>query len=228
MRAIQRLDPSCNQGMIEAIDKCEQPVKSFKEQNGLTNMAIFECCFPGRSGQPQNGRQSQCEFKNKSKDGKGKGGKDKVDDKELAKQSMETLTSMAFDCAEDTVDMIDEMGKCKNEDRPINPNAVATFRQYRDRLNAKLWECMTPVMQVQANCTDVQYDDIACLKKGIEWSKGFAKQCFMACMPDSLSAVCNMFTGGQQGNNNQMNNRNSGNSNNNNNNNQNMFDPFGK
>jgi len=254
MRAIQRLDPSCNAGMVEAFEKCEPAFKNFKDQNGLSDSAMFECCFPGRSGggtggfNTRGGGGSQCDFKNKPlpKDEKDHGkGKDVVggsastdagapDSKARAKQAMATLGSIVFDDVADFEEHFVAMGYCKNEDRPISQNAITgAYRQYVDRLTAKLWECQTPFIQAATNCTDIQYQDLECLEKGYSFQEGFVMDCVMACMPSGLSSRCNMFTGGQQGNNmmmnnnSQMNNRNN-NYNNNNNNNNNMFDPFGK
>jgi hypothetical protein len=169
-----------------------------------------------------------------------------MDEMERAMQSMKTLGGMMLMGTEQMAGMIDELGWCMGEEeRPISMSAITgAYRRYKDRLIAKMWECETPMIQIVTNCTDVQFQDLECLMKGMAWKEMHMHMCVMACHPDSLTSVCNMMTQGmtRQGpNNNNFNNNNNNNNfsnnnpnqnpnmnNNNNNNNNNFFDPFGK
>jgi len=170
------------------------------------------------------------------------------DQMERTMQSMKTLTDLVLFGIQEGGKLIEKLAFCMNENRPITQAAITSaYRQYKDRLTAKLWECETPMLQVASNCTDVQFSDIDCIMKGMYWSDGFKMDCIMACMPEGLTATCNLLTRAQ-GNmmntmttNSNLNNRNNNfnnnpssynnnpntYNNNNNNNNNNFYDPFG-
>jgi hypothetical protein len=227
MDAIQRVDPSCNRKIMQSWQACEQPSKDFAEQNDLTPSAIMECCFGSRMG---SFNSRQCDFQSrpmpdmghgeggkghgKGKGMKGRGGKGGGMDMEQMEEMMKSSKTMA-DCAimgmQEVLGMFSHMTWCMDEERPLSMSAInGPYRQYKDRLTAKVWECETPMIEVATNCTDVPYQDLECVKKGIMFGGMYKWGCMKACCPDGLPAMCNIFTGGRGANNNN-----------------NFFDPFG-
>jgi hypothetical protein len=267
MQAIQQADPSCNRGIFQGWQTCQPLFDPWLEQNDLSPTGIMECCFGSRVGASS---RRQCEFKDKpmppdgklgKKGKKGRGGGSGsgesrgrgrgggmggpappgMMDMKRMHQAKKTMAGCAMEGLEESLGMVKHLGWCMEEDRPPSMQAVTgPLRTYKDKLIAKIWECYTPFMQVATNCTDVQYEDLECVGKGITWNGMFKMDCILSCHPDSLTSFCNFFTNGQQGinnfnrndnnrfnNNRNNNNRNSNNNNNNNRNNNGFFDPFG-
>lgn len=263
MQAIQQVDPSCNRGMLEGWQTCDPLWEPWLQRNDLDTQGIMECCLGSKVGGSQ---RRQCEFKNKPMpDGFGKKGKKGrkgrgsgersgerggrggpmggMDDMERMWKAKKTLAGCALESMDETLHMVKHLGWCMEDERPVNMQAVTgPLRNYKDKLIAKAWECYTPFMQVATNCTDMQYQDLECLGKGVTWMGMYKMDCIFACHPDSLSAFCDFFkqAAGQQASNSFNNNFNSNqnfnnnnnqfnrNNNNNNNNNRNdFFDPFG-
>jgi hypothetical protein len=232
MQAIGRSDPSCNRGLLQSFQQCDQPIRNFQEQNDLSASGMFECCFGSRIG---GFSQRTCEWKNKPipdkgghkggkghKGHKGRGGMGGMGGEQIEEMMMraKTMAGWILTDMEGYLGMVKHMAWCMDEERPVNMNTLtSTYRQYADRLIAKLWECETPLLQIATNCTDVQFEDLECIVKGVMWSGIWIKGCMESCHPDSLDGFCQMFTG-----------RGISTSNNNNfnsNTNNNFFDPFG-
>jgi hypothetical protein len=219
LQGIQRSDRTCFQGIEQTVQQCKQPTENFKQQNDLDTQGIMECCFPGRVR--GSGSSRRCEFKNKEdpsmmgmKGGKGKkgghdrkkrcasgdcGGMSMDPEMERKMKASMTMTDMVLWGTTEMVDMVEHMMWCMEEDRPINDQAMDSYRRSKDQLIAKIFECENIILPVATNCTDIQYQDLECVMKGYSWGKSFMEHCMMACMPSSLESICRMVTGGAGG-----------------------------